>query len=135
MKRKVETANLLILLIIPLLVITPTVANSLLTPFSDKSWRYNAGFEQGFLAIPFKGHHTADFVIGYINGTSTFNMNRSENPGHNMEWYVRYHNGAIDADNEYGSSNENDNCPSGHTLNYCSGYHKGRNADTELIAK
>jgi hypothetical protein len=57
--------------IIPVLLlvaITPRVAhatNSLTAP-------YNAGF----LGVPFKGHHTANFIAGYLNGTNSYWYNR-----------------------------------------------------------
>src|SRR5215469_4058338 len=63
--------------------------------FSEKSRKYNAGWVAGFLGQPFKGHHKQDYIIGFINGTCTYKLNRSEAPGHTMDFYIGFHIGAI----------------------------------------
>jgi hypothetical protein len=40
-----------------------------LAPDPDQSAAYNAGFSQGYMGIPFQGHHTEQFILGYINGS------------------------------------------------------------------
>ena len=67
-----------VLFIIPVLLVrAPTAvwATNELVPFGDKSAAYNAGFSQGFLGTPFKGHHTQDFIYGYKNGTRSYQFN------------------------------------------------------------
>jgi hypothetical protein len=39
-------------------------------PFTNKSWRYNAGYLQGVSGVQLKGTHTQEFMSGYINGTT-----------------------------------------------------------------
>lgn len=42
------------------------------------SKRYNAGFSTGYLGLPLKGHHTQEYLTGYINGTSLYQFNRGQ---------------------------------------------------------
>ncbi|MGA9153895.1 MAG: hypothetical protein WBZ36_25225, partial [Candidatus Nitrosopolaris sp.] len=77
--------------------------NKLLFPKSmfAQSDVYKAGWAAGFLRQPFEGHHTRDYIFGYLNGTSTYVYNYNETTGHNLDWYIGFHNGAAVADDQY----------------------------------
>jgi tetratricopeptide (TPR) repeat protein len=47
-----------------------------LVPIPGKSAAYNAGFSQGYIGVPLKGHHTQQYLLGYTNGTSLYESNR-----------------------------------------------------------
>ena len=50
---------------------------------NGKSERYNQGFSQGYRGFPLKGHHTNDFILGYLNGSSSYQINRGEAEAYN----------------------------------------------------
>jgi hypothetical protein len=54
-----------------------------LGPDPSKSAAYNAGYSAGYLGLPLKGHHTNDFILGYVNGSSSYQVNRGEVEGYN----------------------------------------------------
>jgi hypothetical protein len=90
----------MILSLLNILIVSPIQGlekNKLLFPKSmfPQSDAYKTGWATGFLGQPFKGHHTQDYIIGLINGTCTYKLNRSEAPGHTMDFYIGFHNGAI----------------------------------------
>jgi hypothetical protein len=65
--------------------------NKLLFPKSmfPQSDAYKTGWAAGFLGQPFKGHHTRDYIFGYLNGTSTYVYNYNDTSGgHNLDWYI-----------------------------------------------
>jgi len=74
-----------------LIIVSPTAhtfGENQLAPISNESAPYNAGFSQGYVNasggnIPLKGHHTYDFVVGYINGTASYWFNRGDTEGYN----------------------------------------------------
>src|SRR5215813_12326444 len=53
-----------------------------LVPIPGKSAAYNAGFSQGYIGVPLKGHHTQQFLAGYINGTASFQQNKGFSDGY-----------------------------------------------------
>ncbi|MGC2571928.1 MAG: hypothetical protein WA364_10500 [Candidatus Nitrosopolaris sp.] len=63
---------------------------------------YKTGWAAGFLSQPFKGHHTRDYIYGFLNGTSIYVYNYNDTGGgHNLDWYIGFHNGAANADDQY----------------------------------
>jgi len=94
--------TLSILLLTPMLIV-PTIhaerENKLLFPKSifPQSDAYKTGWAAGFLGQPFNGHHTQDYIFGYLNGTSTYVFNYNQTSGHTMNWYI----GAAIADDQY----------------------------------
>ena len=57
-------------------------AESEIAPQPGKSDPYNAGFAQGYLGLALKGHHTNEFLLGYINGSSLIQSNRGDVQGY-----------------------------------------------------
>jgi len=51
-------------------------------PIPGKSAAYNVGFSQGYTGVPLKGHHTQQFLAGYINGTASFQQNKGFSEGY-----------------------------------------------------
>jgi hypothetical protein len=49
-----------------------------LAPIPGQSSAHNAGFSQGYLGVPFKGGHTEQFILGYINGSQGIQDNKAE---------------------------------------------------------
>jgi|SRR5215469_5037587 len=95
---------------------------------------YKTGWAAGYLGQPFKGHHTRDYIFGY--GTSTYLYSYNETSGHNLDWYIGFHNGAVIADDQYqkgGIFNGSRGCYGGHGKEYCDGYKVGYD-DTDADA-
>lgn len=77
---------LLLPLLLLLMIVTPTAVahgENKLAPDPNKSAPYNTGFSQGYVGIPLKGHHTHNFLAGYINGTALYWFNRGDTEGYN----------------------------------------------------
>ena len=66
------------LLLLFLVMITPTayIFGETLAPIPGESAAYNSGFDAAYLELPFKGHHTQDYLDGYINGTKGLQDNK-----------------------------------------------------------
>jgi hypothetical protein len=98
---------------------------------------YKGGWAAGFLGQPFKGHHTQDYIYGFLNGTSTYVYNYNDTGGgHNLDWYIGFHNGAAVADDQYqkgGNFNGGGGCCGGHGKEYCLGYKAGYNRDANAL--
>jgi hypothetical protein len=133
--------NLSIILL--MVVLAPTLAmatesNKLLFPKSmfPESDRYKSGFSQGFLGQPFLGHHTQDYIYGFLNGTTTYVYNYNDTGGgHDLDWYIGYHNGAAVADDQYhkGGNFDYPGCHDGHGKEYCDGFNKGYETDSSAL--
>lgn len=112
-------------------------SNKLLFPKSmfPQSSVYKAGWAAGFLGQPFKGHHTQDYIFGYLNGTTTYVYNYNDTGGgHDLDWYIGFHNGAAVADDQYqkgGNFNGDGGCNG--SKNYCNGFEKGYNTDANVL--
>jgi hypothetical protein len=50
---------------------------------TNESWRYNAGYLQGVQGAGLKGHHTVEFLQGYVKGTQQYWFNRGVAEGNN----------------------------------------------------
>jgi hypothetical protein len=73
-----------IIFLIPLLLLFSQVAYAAneLAPIPGQSAAYNAGFSQGYLGVPFKGGHTEQFMLGYINGSQGIQDDKAEVAGY-----------------------------------------------------
>jgi hypothetical protein len=151
--------NAIILLLPLLLLVTPAIAHA-----TNESWRYNQGFLMGVSGVELIGHHTQEFLSGYINGTHDYWYNRGYAEGNNKlpmssgnvnytagyrcatddlaqfgnlgkipaytndnygDFYLGLHQGgSVDMDSP---AHDNDQwpCPTGHTEEYCAGWHFG----------
>jgi hypothetical protein len=113
--------------------------NKLLFPKSmfPQSDAYKTGWAAGFLGQPFKGHHTRDYIFGYLNGTSTYVYNYNDTSGgHNLDWYIGFHNGAAVADDQYqkgGNFNGDGVCYGVYGKEYCDGYRAGYATDANAL--
>jgi hypothetical protein len=116
-----------------------TTTNKLLFPKSlfPESDVYKKGWSDGFLGQPFKGQHTRDYIYGYLNGTSTYVYNYNETGGgHNLDWYIGFHNGAAVADDQYangGNFDSSGGCLGGQGKDYCLGYKMGYDLDANAL--
>ena len=54
------------------------IDRSYVAPQPDKTSRFDAGFTAAYLGLPLKGHHTQEYIIGYINGTASYESDRGE---------------------------------------------------------
>ena len=131
----------MILSLLTILLVSPIQGleeNKLLFPRSmfPQSDAYKTGWAAGFLGQPFKGDHTRDYIFGYLNGTTTYVYNYNETSGHNLDWYIGFHNGAAVADDQYqkgGNFNGGGGCYGGHRKEYCLGYKAGYNTDANAL--
>jgi hypothetical protein len=48
------------------------IDRSYVAPQPDKTLRFDAGFAAAYLGLPLKGHHTQEYIIGYMNGTASY---------------------------------------------------------------
>lgn len=71
-KWAVTLITILSLLTVPIHIFGLQTENKLLFPKSmfPQSDAYKAGWTAGFLDQPLKGHHTNDYIFGFLNGTS-----------------------------------------------------------------
>lgn len=73
----------------------------------------------------------------YLNGSSTYVYNYNDTGGgHNLDWYIGFHNGAAVADDQYhkgGNFNGDGGCFGGHDEEYCLGYRAGYNTDANAL--
>jgi hypothetical protein len=49
------------------LTTTPAVEKDGVYAIPDQPLIYSEGFYNGYLGVPFKGHHTEQFILGYVN--------------------------------------------------------------------
>jgi len=64
---------------------------------------YDIGFWQGVSGVELKGHHTPEFIAGYINGSQNYQSNRGYVDGNNrlpnsstdMNYTQGYDNAAV----------------------------------------
>jgi hypothetical protein len=94
-----------------------------LAPQPGKSDRYNAGFAQGYLGLALKGHHTNEFLLGYINGSSLIQLNRGDVQGYsglpatsNNPDYIKGYNQGVASRAD--TSNPNSTLPAHTNENY-----------------
>jgi hypothetical protein len=96
---------LLMVVLAPILSIAHAAeSNKLLFPKSmfPESDSYKFGVTAGFLHQPFKGEHEGDYIFGYLNGTTTYVYNYNDTGGgHDLDFYIGFHNGAAVADDQY----------------------------------
>jgi hypothetical protein len=129
---------LLMVVLAPILSVNATESNKLLFPKSmfPESDTYKAGFTAGFLDQPFLGHHEKDYIFGYLNGTTTYVYNYNDTGGgHDLDFYIGFHNGAAIADDQYhkGGNFAYPGCLSGHGESYCDGFKKGYEGDANNL--
>jgi len=60
---------------------TPNLGQDGMYAQPDQSAAFSEGFSQGYLGVPFKGHHTEQFTLGYVNGSQEIRNNRAEVAG------------------------------------------------------
>ena len=129
----------MILSLLTILTVSPIqglVANKLLFPKSmfPQSDAYKGGWAAGFLGQPFKGRHTRDYIFGYLNGTSTYVYNYNDTGGgHNLEWYIGFHNGAAIIDDQYQKGNISGYSGCHGSKNFCDGFAKGWQTDANAL--
>ncbi len=56
---------------------TPNLGQDGMYAQPDQSAAFSEGFSQGYLGVPFKGHHTEQFTLGYVNGSQEIRNNRA----------------------------------------------------------
>jgi hypothetical protein len=135
----ISSIVLILMILTSIISVNATESNKLLFPKSmfPQSDVYKLGWSAGFLDQPFLGHHTRDYIFGYLNGTTTYVFNYNDTGGgHDMSWYVGFHNGAAVADDQYhkgGNFNGDGGCLSDHGKSYCDGFKKGYEGDASAL--
>ena len=68
--------------------IAGNIDRSYVAPQPDKT--LDAGFAAAYLGLPQKGHHTQEYINGYINGTCTASTSIIRTPFNYIKWLALF---------------------------------------------